>query len=155
MVTKYKDYTEEQKEKRRASWRKSYAKRRAAAKQYAKERYQRNKKKAQTQLRARRLNEPEQIILVRARASAKKKGISFDLSKEDIVIPKQCPILNIPLQIGNGQRTDNSPSLDRIDNSLGYIKSNVHVISMRANRIKNDATLQELKSVVKYLDSVK
>lgn len=53
------------------------------------------------------------------------------------------------------QRTDNSPSLDRIDNSSGYVKGNVHIISMRANRIKSDATLQELKSVVKYLDSIK
>jgi hypothetical protein len=37
-----------------------------------------------------------------------------------------------------------SPTLDRIDNSKGYIVGNVWVISMRANRLKSDATVDEL-----------
>jgi hypothetical protein len=38
-------------------------------------------------------------------------------------------------------------SLDRIDSSKGYIKGNVWVISLRANRIKNDSTPQELRLI--------
>jgi len=47
---------------------------------------------------------------------------------------------------------DHSPSLDRIDNSKGYTKDNVMVISFRANNIKKDANLQELKALVRYLE---
>ena len=49
------------------------------------------------------------------------------------------------------KRHNGSPSLDRIDNTKGYIKGNVKVISWRANAIKKDATLEELKALVNYL----
>ena len=35
---------------------------------------------------------------------------------------------------------------------LGYIKGNVWVISNKANRIKNNATLEELRLLVKNLE---
>jgi hypothetical protein len=43
--------------------------------------------------------------------------------------------------------------LDRIDNSKGYVPSNIAVISMRANMIKNNATLAELKAIVAYIEA--
>jgi hypothetical protein len=46
-----------------------------------------------------------------------------------------------------------SPSLDRIDPSQGYIKGNVVVISHKANRLKNDAGLAELRALVAWLES--
>lgn len=84
---------------------------------------------------------------------AKRKGQEFTITKNDIVIPDVCPALNIPL-IFSDECTDNSPTLDRIDNSKGYIPGNIHVISSRANRIKNDSTLDELESIVKYLKTL-
>jgi hypothetical protein len=53
-----------------------------------------------------------------------------------------------PIHESNGESIDNSPSLDRIDTSKGYVKGNVWVISWRANKLKSDATLAELESIV-------
>jgi len=58
------------------------------------------------------------------------------------------------LERGVGVMQDASPSLDRINNLLGYVKGNVHVISMKANRIKTDATVEELEQVVSYLKKI-
>ena len=71
----------------------------------------------------------------------------------DIKIPLNCPILQIPLinSLG-GKSIDNSPSLDRIDSSKGYIKGNVRIISMRANRLKQDSTIDELKKIILYME---
>ena len=93
-------------------------------------------------------------MLTSARARAIKKGLIFDIDHNYIrsIIPSHCPILGIPLewsvQRGNGPRSlPNSPSLDRIDPSKGYVKGNVWIISNRANSIKNDASHEELKLV--------
>lgn len=84
-------------------------------------------------------------LLSAIKSKCKKKGIRFDLSVSDIVIPELCPVLNIPLQFNVGLgANDNSPSIDRITPSMGYIPSNVIVVSRRANKIKNDATSNEL-----------
>lgn len=82
------------------------------------------------------------------------KGVPFDLEMSDIAVPERCPILGIKLERGVGQRTyqDSSPSLDRIIPNKGYVKDNIAVISMRANRIKNDATLDEMRSVVDFVE---
>lgn len=89
-------------------------------------------------------------MLTRIRQRAKDRGLEFNLCLEDIVIPPTCPVLGIQLQIGEGIATDNSPELDRIDNSKGYVKGNVIVVSRRANRIKNDATADELMKIAKF-----
>lgn len=88
----------------------------------------------------------EYAMLDGARQRSKRKGWDCDLELEDIVIPDVCPLLNVPMK---------SPSLDRIDNSKGYTKDNVWVISKRANTIKGDATLAELKTLVAALEKRK
>lgn len=85
-----------------------------------------------------------------AKQRAKKKGLEFSLTPADIVIPALCPVLSVPFVFG--QRHVHNPSLDRKDNSLGYCSENVRVISYRANQIKNDANLEELRALVRYLE---
>jgi hypothetical protein len=89
----------------------------------------------------------------RAKYRAKQKGIDFTIEQEDIIIPDRCPLLGIELVChrGKGSQQGNSPSLDRIDSTKGYIKGNVWVISNRANTLKNDASLQELQTLVENL----
>lgn len=94
---------------------------------------------------------PEKMMLKKARERANQKGLPFNLSKEDILIPDTCPVLNIPIMRQEGKCSDNSPVLDRIDNNKGYVKGNVMVISHRANRIKSDATAPELFAIYCYM----
>ena len=91
------------------------------------------------------------VMLVSTRSRAKRKEIDFNISKEDLFLPSHCPILGSELIIGKGKCTANSPTIDRIDSSKGYVRGNVHVISHRANTIKSDANLEELHLVYKYM----
>jgi hypothetical protein len=86
-----------------------------------------------------------------AKARATKSGVPFNLTPEDIVIPPNCPILGIPIIVGQKQANDNSPSLDRIMPLMGYVRGNIVVISNRANRIKNNALPWELQAVANWL----
>jgi predicted DNA-binding transcriptional regulator AlpA len=72
------------------------------------------------------------------------RGVPFSISIQAIVIPPFCPVLGIPIVLGE-QRSENSPSLDRITPRLGYVPGNVRVISDKANRLKGDRTLGELQ----------
>lgn len=94
-------------------------------------------------------------MLSRAKTRAKKRGMDFNLTLEDIVElsnQKLCPICKKPLvwklaAKDQWEVNDFSPSLDRIDSHRGYTKDNVWIISYRMNAIKNDATPQELAMI--------
>ena len=88
-------------------------------------------------------------MFINVRSKAKSRGQEFNLDFTDIMIPATCPLLGIPLYRGKGRAHDGSPTLDRIDSTKGYLKGNVWVISEKANRIKTNATLQELEAVAK------
>lgn len=97
---------------------------------------------------------PVNRMISAARKTALKKNLPFDLKPEDIRIPECCPIFGIKLKVGNGARTNASPSIDRIVPSVGYVAGNVIVISWRANRIKNDASISELESILRFYKSL-
>lgn len=86
-------------------------------------------------------------IIRNSKFMAKRRNIYFNLSYKDFEIPEYCPILGIKLKYmneGNGNDPAHA-SLDRIDNSKGYIKGNVIVVSRLANAMKNEATFEQLK----------
>ena len=87
------------------------------------------------------------------RARSFHQHLAFDLLPEDIIVPIICPLLGIPLIPSEGRVSENSPCVDRIDNTKGYTKDNIWIISTRANRIKNDATLEELKLLTSALEA--
>ena len=93
----------------------------------------------------------EKYLVYSAKSRAKKHGIPFDLTIEDVKIPTVCPILGIPIFWGS-KITDNSPSLDRIIPDLGYIKGNVCVISYKANRYKSNMTRDMFQKFLDYID---
>lgn len=96
---------------------------------------------------------PVAQMFSRVKSRALREGIPFDIDKSDISIPEVCPVLGILLSRNIGRRgySPSSPSLDRIDPGMGYVKGNVRVISARANLLKSDATIDELSLVLQDL----
>lgn len=99
-------------------------------------------------------------MLASAKRTAREKNVPFDIDidfirkmvGENARFASHCPIFKTRLE-WSCRRNDtngvlpNSPSIDRIDPSKGYVKGNVWIISHRANTIKNNATHEELKLV--------
>lgn len=102
---------------------------------------------------------PLERLLRNARVSAKKRGLTFDICESDLLpLPTVCPILGIRLKYSCGGKIgprDKSKyaqaSLDRKDNSLGYVRGNVFIVSWRANQLKSDATPQEIAALSKWM----
>jgi hypothetical protein len=47
-----------------------------------------------------------------------------------------------------------SPSLDRIVPEKGYVEGNIAIISQRANTLKQDASLDDLRNLVTWLEEI-
>lgn len=89
-------------------------------------------------------------VIRTARIRAQSLGVPFDLMLEGLSIPDVCPIFNTPMSWSN-KITNDTPSLDRLIPEKGYVKDNVAFISMRANRIKSDASLDDLLKITKWM----
>lgn len=90
-------------------------------------------------------------MLIHAKARAKKIGVAFSITAQDVVWPKVCPALGLRLRYRTKKlrvkRTAHAASLDRIDPKKGYVPGNVQVLSLRANMIKQNATADEILRV--------
>jgi hypothetical protein len=93
----------------------------------------------------------EYVMFYDARKRALKTGLPFDITPEDIVVPECCPIFGTPFVARGGNRMLR-PTLDRIIPSRGYVRGNIAVISFRANFLKRDATLDELRKIIRYIE---
>jgi hypothetical protein len=91
---------------------------------------------------------PAWIMYHNAKRRARELQIPFNITFKDIVIPTHCPILGFELTSNN---RETNPSLDRVIPELGYVVGNIKVISMRANRLKQDATMEELSQIIIYM----
>lgn len=96
-------------------------------------------------------------ILRKVRIRARKAGMVATIRPEDLHWPTHCPVLGLELDYSTprGLRDvmgdkNSRPSIDRWDNSKGYVPGNCFVISYRANVIKNNATAEELQAVANY-----
>lgn len=80
-----------------------------------------------------------------AKQRARQADLEFAIDESDIVIPTHCPYLGCEItnEYGVG-RVQTNASVDRIDSSKGYIKGNIQVMSDLANRMKQDATREQL-----------
>lgn len=99
---------------------------------------------------------PGRYLYYNAKGRAKKLGLPFDIAPEDIVIPTYCPVLGIkidPVVRGRKGFHPMSPSVDRVIPSRGYVRGNVRVISNRANRLKCDASIDEVRAVLRYMET--
>jgi hypothetical protein len=142
---KYKEaHPERIKESNRKSKRNWYENNKEIAKERVKEYQLRDPEKHKIRQKNYRDSHKDKLWIGAAKQRAKEKGLDFSINEDDVVVPEFCPILGIPLFRIGKKHSDNSPSIDRIDSTKGYIKGNVQVLSHKANILKNSATLSEL-----------
>lgn len=146
MATYYKLNSEEAK-KRGAEW---YAANRERARKRQAKYSAANPARTRSANKKWRESNPLRRLVSVAKCRAKRIGVPFDLSMADLVVPDICPVLGIRMAFGEKKQNDNCPSLDRIDNTKGYVRGNVVVISWRANRLKSDATIAELQAIAAF-----
>lgn len=131
------------------------------------ERYQSDPERFKEETRIWQLNNPEKVkkykadykarnplrsLLHAAKKRAAQYNVPYDLVFEDIIVPAECPILGIALQHNKGKVGDNSPSVDRIIPELGYTKTNIRVISYKANRYKSNLSREQFQRFIDYID---
>jgi hypothetical protein len=90
-----------------------------------------------------------------AKKRARLRNLEFSISVNDIVIPAACPVFGTSLTAGTNTRKDDSPTLDRIDNKIGYVPDNIAIISWRANRLKSDGSIADFERLVAWLRFLK
>lgn len=123
---------------------------------YNKEYYRKNSEKLKAdQIAYRKVHMTKEMMLFNnAKNRAKAKGIPIDITEKDIVFPEYCPVLGIKLEVSNRCARDNSPSIDRTNPSLGYVKGNIAIISHKANTIKSNASVEDVEAVLRYMKGV-
>jgi hypothetical protein len=110
---------------------------------------------------AERQDDPVKFLLAAAKCRAKKEGVPFNLTKEDLQIPMYCPVFGMELTYGGtgvSKRgygaSPSAASIDRVDGKKGYIKGNINVISWKANRAKCQLSVKELVKLAEYFSWV-
>ena len=108
------------------------------------------------QMRSHRARFPYDNRMRHWKSSAKDRGLEFTIVAEDLTWPDKCPYLDVELDYGGqgGDKHDATASLDRIDSSKGYVPGNVQIISNLANRMKNDASSEDLVKFAKNVLAV-
>jgi hypothetical protein len=97
-------------------------------------------------------NNPAKDMVRRSKVRAKKRGLEFNLTVNDITpLPDICPVFGTPLRSGDGTQDPWAYSLDRIDNSKGYVRGNVAVMSYKANRLKNDGSAADHEKIAAWM----
>lgn len=107
--------------------------------------------------RRRRFRDPVGHLLSNVRRSAKRRGLEFRITRADLFPPRFCFVTGVELSYGGGIGLSARPdaaSVDRIDHNLGYVPGNVWVVSWRANSMKRDSSLPELRRLVAALDEL-
>ena len=100
--------------------------------------------------------DPISQMLSNSKIRAKAKKLPHNITSDDIreVWPKDniCPVLKKPFEMGfkSGKTKSMAPSLDKIIPSKGYTKGNIVVISDIVNRLKSDASLEDLKKIINF-----
>lgn len=163
-------YYEINKEKIRKQQREAYQRNKEQRLQKQKEYYEANKEKSLERNRKSRLENPDKWVEYRTRFNEAHPLISllgncrrrardgkFPCTitleyLESLPIPTTCPVLGITIDNTIREQTI---SLDKIIPELGYVPGNVVFVSIRANRLKSDASLEELKKLVSFYTNQK
>lgn len=106
--------------------------------------YEKNKGKSRELNRAWRGSTPASALLYSCRKSAKARGLECSLTLEQVVElarPMVCSMTKLPLRWdkdGDSFRNPWGPSIDRLDNSRGYVPDNVRLVCCAFNIMRSD-----------------
>jgi hypothetical protein len=92
-----------------------------------------------------------------AKFRAKGKGLPFNITIDYLlsIVTDSCPVFNTEFKFsGNKVARNESPSLDRIDPSKGYVEGNLVVISNKANNIKSAYKSTDIFKVAEWLQKI-
>lgn len=96
------------------------------------------------------------MLLSAAKQRAVNKNREFNITIDDIKdlwpVDNKCPVFGFDFVWNNAGFRDTSPSIDRINSSKGYTKDNIQIISWKANSIKSSSTVEDLRTVLKYME---
>lgn len=91
------------------------------------------------------------------RHKCEKNSIEFGFTLDDLApFPLKCPVLGLDIDYfkkGHGG-SNFSPSIDRMTPEDGYVAGNVRIISQKANRLKQDSSVEEQIRLLAYSTGV-
>lgn len=95
------------------------------------------------------------IRLRSCRARALEKNLQFNLTTDylESIWTGVCPAFGVSLSIDAKRGEPGHAQLDRVDPGKGYVAGNVEWLSERANRIKDNATVDDLERILGWLRS--
>lgn len=88
------------------------------------------------------------------KSSATTRKVKYNLDPEylESIWTGKCAIFGTAISLSSdGERP--TAEIDKINPELGYIKGNVAWVCHKANRVKSDATLDELKRIIKFMEN--
>jgi hypothetical protein len=89
-----------------------------------------------------------------AKVRAKNAGFDYDPAIKAEVesnIPSHCPCCGCEIEYIHTKRGPSNPSLDRVDNSKGYVLGNCFITCWRCNSLKRHGTIQDFENILAYM----
>jgi hypothetical protein len=84
--------------------------------------------------------------------------VPFNLTLQDLIdiATDECPIFHTKFVwgasgLGKGKTRDDTPQLDKIFPEFGYIKGNIAFLSAKANKMKDNGTMQEHYDIADWI----
>jgi len=98
-------------------------------------------------------NQPFKLKATKAKARAKILNIPYNLTAEylESIWIGVCPVLHKEIYLYEKQNEEFSAELDRFVPNLGYVKGNVHFLSRKANRIKNNSSIEDIENLLNWM----
>lgn len=94
----------------------------------------------------------QKMISQKKSSNKHKRKLKFDIEWFHIFLPRNCPCTGFPIDYGNlSNDWKRRPTIDRVNNELGYVPWNVWVISAQANAVKSSATGHQILKVANWL----
>jgi hypothetical protein len=95
----------------------------------------------------------QHMIIMKKAQNKQKRKLEFSIKWFNISLPDICPCTGVEIDYENNQKDWRFwPSIDRINNKIGYTPGNVWVISAWANAIKSNATGSQILQVADWLN---